>query len=567
MGARLAIEALLSTLPTSAPGAPPQSIFFLRKLALPVPTSALASAPDAGARQRFAVAAAHALQEALRDAVWPARERARADAVAVLFADEAELLACLIRDAARAELDHWWWRVVLLGRYPDWATELTRRAHALPGALRMLKRAGLLHALAPFIRAHAPGTAAMLLPLTVTAALGGDEQKVKAHEPAVLNVRPGAERVPPLIENVRVGRSPQRERVRSPSTEASSRGQPERMAVVVADDPAPMPPAERAQYRSHRPERSPVAVATLLTGSLPLESEHGGEALVPHSAARGDVSLASAPSGELERPARAMEHSQWPAPADVAASDGSYGAHVAAEQLAQAIPDLTPSTFRDQRCADAAPAPQPPWECAAESGSYAPSVQAALEHALPALALDPTSTRYGGIFYLVNVFLAQGMYPDFTRPAEAGFPIPLWRLLQLASERLLGARFRRDPLHSLLARLADEATVAESPVGDLNELWAPPSTISTGRHADATARWVDGFARWLRRELSAALGYPPLQVARRLACTDARVWLTPSEIVAAYSLDAHDVRIRLAGLDRNPGFLPSAGYSLRFTYE
>ena len=73
----------------------------------------------------------------------------------------------------------------------------------------------------------------------------------------------------------------------------------------------------------------------------------------------------------------------------------------------------------------------------------------------------------------------------------------------------------------------------------------------------------------LRRRLAAALAIAPALVGRQLwqQHGNACVWLSAAEIVVVYPLDEHPVAWRLAGLDRDPGYLPSAGRTLRFVFE
>ena len=45
------------------------------------------------------------------------------------------------------------------------------------------------------------------------------------------------------------------------------------------------------------------------------------------------------------------------------------------------------------------------------------------------------------------------------------------------------------------------------------------------------------------------------------------LWVSAAEIVVVQALDEHPVAWRLAGLDRDPGYLPSAGRKLRFVFD
>jgi len=47
----------------------------------------------------------------------------------------------------------------------------------------------------------------------------------------------------------------------------------------------------------------------------------------------------------------------------------------------------------------------------------------------------------------------------------------------------------------------------------------------------------------------------------------ASVRVTPSHVDVTFPLADHPVAIRLAGLDRDPGFIPAAGRSVAFHFE
>lgn len=106
-------------------------------------------------RQRFAVAARGAIAAAAATAGRPALGVIVAETAAVLFGDEAELLACLARDGLAGRLDTWWWRSLLGSGYPDWTRAWVERPHAAPAALRLLARAGLATAAVRMLDARA----------------------------------------------------------------------------------------------------------------------------------------------------------------------------------------------------------------------------------------------------------------------------------------------------------------------------------------------------------------------------------------------------------------------------
>ncbi|RSL17996.1 hypothetical protein EDE15_3549 [Edaphobacter aggregans] len=140
---------------------PPASILIVRRLEDPMPRclrgdpSALAPAP---AWER---AARSALSGIARQTARPMRDLVPSNANAVLFADEAELLACFSRDLLRGVVSSlWWWRTFLRslpsaathGLLEAWRTNI----RSVPSALAHLsERREAIWVLSSFTPAHA----------------------------------------------------------------------------------------------------------------------------------------------------------------------------------------------------------------------------------------------------------------------------------------------------------------------------------------------------------------------------------------------------------------------------
>ena len=76
---------------------------------------------------------------------------------------------------------------------------------------------------------------------------------------------------------------------------------------------------------------------------------------------------------------------------------------------------------------------------------------------------DAIETQFGGIFYLLNVALALGLYGDFTMPRALGIALSPWDWLALVGLAWFGCDIERDPVWALLADLAGRA--ADEPPG------------------------------------------------------------------------------------------------------
>ena len=81
-------------------------------------------------------------------------------------------------------------------------------------------------------------------------------------------------------------------------------------------------------------------------------------------------------------------------------------------------------------------------------------------------------------------------------------------------------------------------------------------------------RWLGWLVSYARPRLCHALGErDPARVAGLLCRHDARIEVSPARLEAVFDLAAHPLAIRLAGLDRDPGWIPAVGRAVAFHYE
>jgi hypothetical protein len=189
------------------------------------------------------------------------------------------------------------------------------------------------------------------------------------------------------------------------------------------------------------------------------------------------------------------------------------------------------------------------------------------------LTVRRIETEFGGVFYLVNFGLYAGLYEDFTSPRQTGIDLPLWDFLALAGERLVGERLRRDPVWMLLAQLAGRDEAEEPGLGfNAPEDWRLPEEWSVGGDDGApagasAAQWTEWLAPHLRSRLRGALGCDDDELARLLIERQARVEVSATHMDVRMSLNELPIEIRLAGLDRNPGWVPAAGRFIAFHFD
>jgi hypothetical protein len=260
-------------------------------------------------------------------------------------------------------------------------------------------------------------------------------------------------------------------------------------------------------------------------------------------------------------------------------------------------------------------APTPESQPAPAADRFAPASANAVASA------DELETAFGGLLFLLNALLALGLFADFSRPGHALAGLSPFGLVRLLGRAWFGAGFIDDPLHGLLVRLAggrraDTPRQFEARPWSVPRAWpaAGPPTIGghrlrpmlwheagfplaeldpgdlaaaavraarrlglrriprRARHpflpAPARARWVACLRLYLEARLARALGRGDGAGAAATLCRrPARIAAQGEALTARFALDDHPIAIRLAGLDRDPGWIPAARRNVRFEFQ
>ena len=535
-GSRIAQALAASTLRPAT--FPPSAILCVRRLVDPAPghlVRHLAVRPS----PEWELAVRDRLTQLWRDAARPALGPVPSNAEAVWFADSAELLACLAADWRDGRLrTHWWWD----------GADLTP---PLGSAAASLLRVWVEHADAlPAALAHLAGSGRAV---SVVAALTEAEARAIAGAIAArFGVRlPSNSGTSVPIEPLTTPASGDRLEQRASATDGAV-SEPSWAAVVrEAHDPAIGPEQRRLLAVALLLHRAPSAVRASHFASSLVAWERTIE---PGArAASTERSSVSAPMGArgTDQPAasaRSRDHSDENRPAVVHAE---------------------PATAVD----------------AVDSRSSEPATLGPIQSgaAYPNEVFEPATvvqTSYGGVLYLVNVALALGLYGDFTTPAHANLALPLWDFLAIAGGHLVGDRFEADPLAALLARLADRHT-NEHPGArfEADDEWrVPPGWLEpfaqqegsewSSRRLTPVDRWTQRLMPYIEARLRRALGTKEGDDVGRIVCAhDARIHVSALRVDVYLELADLPIAVRLAGLDRDPGWVPSVGRTITFHYE
>ena len=464
--ARLRAEFALSAADLRPPGLSPAAVLCVRRLRDPRPGGLDLRRPGQTAPRAWQAAVQDALANLARGAARPANEAVPAGAEAVLFADQAELIACLARDWLEGHIfERWWWHSLLRGaaEMADLVEQSWVEAPAyLPAALEALAHTGqaaafarslpaqsarriLAAGLAHFGLAHLQ-SALNALPLQWAASESPAPWLAYAPESAApdLNI--------PQQALVGVGlalrRAPQR--VSGAAFAVQLRAWAESAAVTRVKDHPPLPNAVILEQMP-----PPPGAALRLPAIAPADDELlAAQAQVSPQIQPAPVDP-STPPGPPDYPAQLPTQDQprprvdTPAPASLAAAgmtEQPEGAQPSERETIAA--ELLPAS---RLIPAAAPWPEP------LNGIW-------------------FQTGFGGLFYLINLGLFLDLYADFTRPLDVGIDLPLWDFLALVGLALCGPPLKADPAWGWLARLAGrDAGDAPGSAFDPPQEWRLPA--------------------------------------------------------------------------------------------
>jgi hypothetical protein len=183
----------------------------------------------------------------------------------------------------------------------------------------------------------------------------------------------------------------------------------------------------------------------------------------------------------------------------------------------------------------------------------------------PSEIIAQCETQYAGIFYLLNLGIYLGLYGDFTRPTAPGIELNIWDFVALIGRELAGPEIENDPAWLLLVRLSGREA-------DLDELWLPEVSgeqiLFSNNKSQDVKMWLAQLLPLIRHRLRLAFGMDQNTDPGPLLVSHAgTVKVTPTHVDVAFDLATLPILIRLAGLDRDPGWVPAAGRFVAFHFN
>ena len=258
-----------------------------------------------------------------------------------------------------------------------------------------------------------------------------------------------------------------------------------------------------------------------------------------------------------------------------------------------------------------------------------------------AMNREQIETRFGGLFYLINLGLYLNLYGDFTSPAKPGIELNVWDFVALVGAELIGSdddpiwpflahlagrkadhapgegfapadswrvepewlthfsstepwtwsssdeRLRlfhpegfsvldipldpNDPARQLRAEIEKYESVLSGPLNLKLSSAAVANTYSETITRDASPQvsaWLARLMPYVRARLRVALDLKTEDELASLVCRRfARVDATETHVDVFFGLADLPLEIRLAGLDRDPGWVPAAGRFIAFHFD
>ncbi len=502
---------------------PPRALLVVRHVSAGVGSRHAGAARSAGLRQ----AVLDELRDCARRANRPWTDADAWSAAAVIFADETELVACLVRDWLSGRVaERWWWKAVLGGLSPpQWL-----RQHVLAR--------GELLAPAISVLAAGPEAAAWLARLEDGEAEEALRAIARSHS----------------LPSAAMARGSARPR-NSHEARASARALGRLVEVVPeARARALRPPQRRLTALALALARAPAWARTLQLASAlqALDRAH------PESET-DSAGIREAAQEAVVRSPNPVPQANTPPPRDVSTRRGApkrspQRAGAAWRRDANDAPGAVPGGTKAASAA-AREAPRSAQSGAVRGGEgresagrrETPPAQRSLPRAAPPSVEQArrVSTGFGGIFYLLNAALAMGLYSDFTAPRGKNLRCSPWNWLALVGREWFGRELVRDPLWGVLAGLAGRK-----------------------RRALRRPRWLEPQLEGLRARLALALGEDPCADVAALVCRHrAGLAVTAARVDVHLALSELPLALRVAGLDRDPGWIPAAGRSIAFHFE
>ena len=549
------VSRLLGSFDTVTSFMPPSAILVVRSLTDPLPGTLLENRAAFAAHTDWKNAFHHALANRYQQAVRPEKGRIFQDSDSVVFLDEAEFIACLLLDLTESgHTPKWWWKT------------LARR-------FSFLHRADYLKSLLVSATKQVPAIFSYLVSwnavLPVIRQLSSDE---------VLDI---------LQEVCSTFKQEEVAYIFSSSTPLGTRNKlPNKEGIPdFESDLSPDPPWDHSIQSLSVFNRLPKAHAILLGISLLFQKDPGRilSKKFIHDLQQWYVFTPNSKPANTRDENTSYDRLQHTRPANSNSMPFS-GTGGKEENTSTLQPRSSPQKRTTK----------PTYQPINKKPNHTPLHSAHNN----ITSIERIDTRYGGIFFLVNLMeylcIPSVFEEDWALESQAGswyVLICLARSFIAQSPNIPQDAFE-DPIWPVLAALSnqadDESTIYSISTPEKPELpsdWLDDMAIKEAyntiyqykKFSLDTSPTITGMHSWLTlvlpyasMRLGLALELPEqdsMLIADVLIEIQCAVYITPTHLDIVYPLESASAATRKAGLDQDPGWLPSFGRVIKFHFE
>ncbi len=452
-----------------------------------------------------------------RKSARPALEAVPLGAECVWFRDETEFLACLLRDAARHELETWWWKLAF-GRHPSQfvvGIALSDHPQQARSALSRIRKSGLENALREWF--------GELLWINFVGPMNSlNQTSDSAHTLPKQGFDPELDSfdgiASAMIESKQadhIGTSSQRLHDALSSTVSERDSKEERKLKQM---PPPESPSENLDEAI--PTIGRIVKFRLADPGGHVDATNTSTNFTEQNYPGRDPLYPSSPPENL--------HSRESPLSKQDVSQQSFSPH---QSSGAALLDPGPAMEENHL------------SLSDDDHSSSSGERHLLQEAFASQEPLRFPSEFSGILFGLNALLAMGWIADFTRPLDSGIGLAPWTILDQLGQIYLGKRFVSDPLHDWFLSQAEPLV---DPIGITNLTEKSAELIA--RLATATG-WKSSRAFLL------------LSHCRGVVCDDTIC------LKVEFSLEHHSLAIRKAGLDRDPGWIESGRRDVRFLFN
>ena len=490
---RIRLERLLSGVDWRPTALPVNAILCIRKAVDPLPKSFSLSASSLQPGYEWQQALTSMLNRFASQAVRPLTKLVPPDSDAVVFLDDAELLACLAVDWRHGSLTtNWWWRGILGDRDLAAVVKLwIGKSQYVPAALHHLT---MINQAVPFV-AQLPDATGRQLAHAVASSFGAT---------ALL----------PLLD-VAVARKALHEGASSTDLDGP-------LADTITRDGAAEYPPWRAlvpesdsSLLSYEQQRFLGVGLMIYRASPQARSRDFAQALARWQSSINEETRVSPtrsgtkipPSARLVGPREvSIEFPATPVAPQRSAEDRVFPQVLTREAKREQVEKQPTLELTDQQLVsldaerpastNTITTPQPEPVSSSSDGSADALSQS---EPVPATTVDldlferpliEFDTQLGGLFYLINLGVYLNLYSDFTSPLAPGIELNIWDFVALVGSELLEGTHGDDPIWAALANLAgrDETQPPGANFEPENEWRLPPEWLLPFKE-DQQCKW------------------------------------------------------------------------------